>query len=86
MTAFDDIIRIAMPYAARAANGDDQAGGEMIEALATVLGRVIARVADGDSKVIDELCTGAEGYIHCEAVSTAEMVRAIKALKPVGRQ
>lgn len=65
----DAIMSIAMPLAVKAVKGDSEAGGKIIEALATTLARVIVRVARGDPAKIEELLTGCESYMASEATS-----------------
>jgi hypothetical protein len=76
-TPFDRIMSIAMPMAAKAANGDYDAAGEIVEALSTALARTIVRVAHGDPAKIEEMLTGAEHYMASEASDMANTVNAI---------
>jgi len=82
---FDGIMNLVMPASKRAV-GDADASAELIEALATGLGRAIARVSDGDRAVIERLLIGAEAHMTREAVDMAEFVRAMKMLPRQGQQ
>lgn len=56
--------------AAMRANDTDRAA-DMITALATMLGRTIARATDGQSAAIDTMLIGAEELIASEAAGMA---------------
>lgn len=75
---FDQIMNIAMPAASKAEKGNQEIGGELIEALSTALGRSIARIANGDKETFEALIVGCECYIQDEAVSTSETMRLLK--------
>ena len=84
-TVFDQIISIAMPYASRAASGDTESGGEIIEALATALGRVVGRVSGGDHSTIDTVCMGLEQHVHREAMYVSELTNFVKNIRKPAR-
>lgn len=52
-----------------ARKGDPEEMARAIESLCGLMGMTIALAARGDSKVIDELVTGSEAFIHSEAVN-----------------
>lgn len=52
-------------------NNDTDRAADMITALATMLGRTIARATDGKAGAIDTMLIGTEGLIAAEAAGMA---------------
>lgn len=73
-TVFYTIIDIIMPRL----NSSAEERAEVIEALATCLGRAIAKAADGDKAAIETLLVGAENHMTNEAVSIADFVQSLR--------
>lgn len=68
--------------ASKAADPDRLAG--VIEGLATILGRTIARACLGDAKQIDTMLTGVEQHMTAEAAGMAGVMRLAEVAKARG--
>lgn len=69
---YDRLTSLCGPESAKA-TGDPERSAAMIEALASVLGRTVARVTRGDRTAIDELLHGAEALALDEAIALASL-------------
>ena len=76
---FDQIMNVVSPASHRAI-GNPKAQADLIEALATGLGRSIARMAHEDASTMERLLVGAEHHMVQEAFSTASFVSTLKGL------
>lgn len=73
---FDRLVTVCAPEIAAALRAQDSdRSAAMIEGLATMLGRTIARVASGDASKIDKLLMGCEQHIAAEAASVAGIIQ-----------
>lgn len=76
MTAFhDQLASLCGPEIAKAIRmNDSDRAADMITALATMLGRTIARATGGDAAAIETMMTGAENLMAEEAADMAGMM------------
>lgn len=82
MTFFDELASLCAKEMAAAERADDSdRKAAVIEGLSTVLGRTIARGADGEATKIDLLLTGSENLIAEEAASFAKLLE-LRNLRP----
>ncbi|MEE8454814.1 MAG: hypothetical protein V3R90_08690 [Limibaculum sp.] len=65
---FDNKLFAFIAKEATAAHGHPEQMGAFIERLARGLGFTIALASGGQHQGIDDMCEGAEGYMHSEAV------------------
>lgn len=73
---FDRLASLCGPEIAKAMrDGDAEAIGEIIEGLATMLGRTIGRALAGDPVAIDRMLTGCEQLAATEAAGMADIQR-----------
>lgn len=71
---FDRLVSLCRPEIAKAMrDGDADLIGEIIEGLATMLGRTIGRALAKDPAAIDRMLIGCEQLIASEAASMAEI-------------
>lgn len=76
MAFFDDLASLcAREMASARKAGNSQRKAEVVEGLATILGRTIAMAADGDPRAVDELLIGSDGYAAREAVEFSKLVQ-----------
>lgn len=75
MSGFADKLAALCAGELAHAKRDPERMGAMLETMARSLGFTIAVAAHGDPHGIDELCAGAEGYVHSEAVQKAPFAR-----------
>lgn len=79
---FDRLVSVCAPELnAAMKDGDLDRAGAVIEGLATMLGRSIARAAGGDAGEIDKVLMGCEQHIAAEAAGIAGVMNLAKTLK-----
>ena len=79
---FDQLVAVCAPEMAAAMKRHDlDRAGAVIEGLATMLGRSIARAAGGDSGEIDKILMGCEQHIAAEAAGMAGVINLAKTLR-----
>ncbi|SIQ39161.1 hypothetical protein SAMN05421641_10769 [Paracoccus thiocyanatus] len=79
---FDQLVTLCGPEMnAAMKDGDLDRAGAVIEGLATMLGRSIARAAGGDTREIDKMLTACEQHVAAEAAGIAGVMNLAKALR-----
>lgn len=79
---FDQLVSVCAPEMNAAVNEQDfDRAGAVIEGLATMLGRSIARAAGGDAAEIDKILMGCEQHVAAEAAGIAGVMNLAKSLR-----
>lgn len=79
---FDHLVSVCAPELNAAMKDQDlDRAGAVIEGLATMLGRSIARAAGGDAAEIDKILMGCEQHIAAEAAGIAGVMNLAKTLR-----
>ncbi|WP_313350268.1 hypothetical protein [Paracoccus sp. (in: a-proteobacteria)] len=72
---FDQLVNVCAPEIAAALKSkDSERAAAVIEGLATMLGRSIARAAGGDAVEIEKILMGCEQHIAVEAAGVADLL------------
>ncbi|UFM64199.1 hypothetical protein LOS78_01630 [Paracoccus sp. MA] len=79
---FDRLVAVCAPEIAAAVKTNDaDRAAAMIEGLATMLGRTIARAAGGDAREIEKILMGCEQHIAAEAAGVAGLINLQETLR-----